>query len=193
MKNHLENNIRCVIIDRDGVINFDSPDYIKTPDEWIPIPGSLEAIAKLNKAGFLVALATNQAGPAQGKYSYENSQKIFTKMEESLKNLGGFFNYIAKCEHHPKDQCECRKPKPGLLLEILEKLNLEPSECVFIGDSLKDIQAAQAANIKPILVLTGSGVKTKDKLLELNKLDKNIEIYQDLNEASKRFCIPCSP
>jgi len=170
----------CVIVDRDGVINFDSKEYIKTPEEWVPIPGSLEAIAKLNKAGFLVAMATNQAGPAQGKYSLENAVRIFTKMETSLKNLGGHFDYIAQCNHHPKENCECRKPKPGLLFEIEKKLKIDLKNSVFVGDSLKDIEAARAAGVKPVLVLTGSGKKTLESLKSLNT-ENNIDIYEDLS------------
>lgn len=176
----------CIIVDRDGVINFDSPNYIKTPDEWIPIPGSLEAIVKLNQAGYLVAMATNQAGPAQGKFSYENSEKIFQKMLGLLKNLGGHFDYIAKCEHHPKDHCNCRKPKPGLLIEISQKLNIPLSHCIFIGDSLKDIEAAQNAGAKPILVLTGNGLETQKKLSNFPSSNL-LEIYSDLNSFVSLF------
>ncbi len=174
----------CIIVDRDGVINFDSPDYIKTPDEWIPIPGSLEAIVKFNQAGIPVAMATNQAGPAQGKFSHENSEKIFNKMLENLKNLGGHFDYIAQCKHHPEDHCECRKPKPGLLIEISKKLNINLSNCIFIGDSLKDIQAAQSAGVKPILVLTGNGLKTQEKL---KKINLSIDIYLNLQQFSEHY------
>jgi len=177
-----------VILDRDGVINFDSTDYIKTPEEWVPIPGSLEAVARLNKAGFVVAMATNQAGPAQGKYSVENAEKIFKKMEENLKNYGGFFNYIAKCEHHPKENCECRKPKPGLLFEIEKKLKIDLKNSVFVGDSLKDIQAAQSAGVRPVLVLTGSGLKTLESLRALG-MDNNIDLYQDLRDFVDNFLI----
>lgn len=184
MNNKNLNKKICVIIDRDGVINFDSKEYIKTPEEWVAIPGSLEAVAQLNQAGFKVAMATNQAGPAQGKYSVENAQKIFKKMEESLRKLGGHFDYIAKCEHHPKENCECRKPKPGLLLEIEKNLNIDLKSSVFIGDSLKDIQAAQSAGVKPVLVLTGSGHKTLESLRAL-EMDNNIDIYQDLSCFSR--------
>ena len=171
--------VTCVILDRDGVINFDSPDYIKSPEEWVPIPGSLEAIALLNKNKILVAMATNQAGPAQGKFSKEMSEAIFKKLSLVLAEKGGHFDHMALCEHHPKALCPCRKPKIGMLLEIFEKLRVQPQECVFIGDSEKDIQAAKNAGVSPILVLTGNGEKTKTLLASSGELN-GVKVFSDL-------------
>lgn len=150
---------KFIIIDRDGVINFESTEYIKSPDEWIPIPGSLEAIAQLNRAGFYVFIATNQSGVARGLYSLETLNDIHDKLIRRLAAVGGYVEEIFFCPHHPNDQCLCRKPKPGLLLQIQHKYAVPLQETFFIGDSLADIQAATAAGCHPLLVLTGNGEK----------------------------------
>ncbi len=149
--------MKLIIIDRDGVINYDSDVYIKSPEEWLPIPGSLEAIAELNRAGYQVVVATNQSGIARGLYDLNMLEKIHKKIADELAKLGGRIDEIFFCPHHPDENCECRKPKPGLLYRIQKKYAVNLKDIFFIGDSIRDIQAAQTAGCKPILVLTGNG------------------------------------
>jgi D-glycero-D-manno-heptose 1,7-bisphosphate phosphatase len=149
-----------IILDRDGVINYDSIEYIKSPEEWLPIPGSLDAIAQLNRSGFRVLIATNQSGVARGYYDINTLDLIHEKMMRELAAVGGYIEEIFFCPHHPDELCQCRKPRPGMLLKIAEKYTVNLQETFFIGDSIGDIHAAQSAGCKPILVLTGNGKKT---------------------------------
>ncbi|HEV2613632.1 MAG TPA: D-glycero-beta-D-manno-heptose 1,7-bisphosphate 7-phosphatase [Gammaproteobacteria bacterium] len=144
--------LKLVILDRDGVINYDSPEYIKSPEEWHAIPGSLEAIARLNKAGFKVAIATNQSGVGRGYYSLDVLEKINQKMLDEMKKVDAHIDALFFCPHKPEDKCDCRKPKPGLLLKIADYLKIDLKEAVMVGDSPRDIQAAQAAGTDGILV-----------------------------------------
>ncbi|MDO8954485.1 MAG: D-glycero-beta-D-manno-heptose 1,7-bisphosphate 7-phosphatase [Gammaproteobacteria bacterium] len=168
-----------IIIDRDGVINYDSDDYIKSADEWQPIPGSLEAIASLHQAGYLIAVATNQSGIARGLFSLETLQSMHLKMEALLADLGGKIDALAFCPHGPDEQCSCRKPKPGLLLTIATQLDVSLENAYFVGDSYKDIEAARAVKATGILVLTGKGQRTLDKHPEL---DNEIPVYNNLQD-----------
>ena len=151
-----------VILDRDGVINQDSPYYIKSPDEWHAMPSSLKAIAKLNQAGWKVAVATNQSGIARGLYSEDLLSRIHQKLERVLKDQGGHLDAIVYCPHHPEDHCECRKPKPGMLLDIARRLGEPIETSYFIGDRLTDVQTARACGASPIFVLTGKGQEEWD-------------------------------
>ena len=169
-----QNSSRIIILDRDGVINEDSPDYIKTPDEWIPIPGSLEAIALLHLKGFRIFVATNQAGIARGKLSEDSLHAIHEKMLQAVDDAGGKISGIRYCPHHPDEKCQCRKPEPGMLYKIAEEIGVETSGAPFVGDSLKDIQAAETAGCKPVLVLTGNGLETHQVREDLD------HVYNDL-------------
>jgi len=169
-----------IILDRDGVINEDSDDYIKSPDEWHPINGSLEAIAKLNKAGFKVVVATNQSGVARGLFSKTTLHAIHQKMEDEIEKVGGHLEGIYICMHHPNDDCDCRKPKTGLLEKIKEDFADEFNSSVFIGDSFKDIEVARKMNCTPALVLTGKGERTLKEHLELKK---DIHVFKNLSDA----------
>lgn len=146
-----------IILDRDGVINYESEEYIKTPAEWIPIPGSLNAIARLSAAGHKVVVATNQSGVGRGYYTVETLHRIHEKMQQCLAELGCQITRIYFCPHSPKEGCACRKPKPGMLLAIAQDYPHEFKNAIFIGDSARDVQAAQAVGIQPILVRTGNG------------------------------------
>lgn len=150
---------RAVILDRDGVINFDSPDYILTPDQWQPIPGSLEAIARLTKAGIPVAIASNQSALGRGTLDTPTFEAIQSKMMHTIEQAGGRIAHIAYCPHTPDDDCNCRKPEPGLVHEVLLALGLadHASDVLFVGDSLRDVEAAVAAGVTPMLVQTGYG------------------------------------
>lgn len=149
-----------VILDRDGVINEDSPDYIKTPAEWLPVPGSMEAIALLTRHNIDVFVATNQAGIARGRLTAESLASIHRKMTEAVTAAGGKIRDIRFCPHHPSDSCECRKPRPGMLLSLAETYQLDLAAGYYVGDSLKDLRAAESAGCPGVLVLTGNGVET---------------------------------
>lgn len=153
-----------IILDRDGVINHDSDEYIKTPEEWLAIPGSLAAISRLNQQQFPVAIATNQSGIARGLFNQESLTKIHQKMLAELQTNGGHIDALVYCPHGPNDDCDCRKPKPGMLKTIAKQLNADLTNAIVIGDSLRDLQAAIAVNAQPILVKTGKGTKTQAEL-----------------------------
>lgn len=153
--------MKLVILDRDGVINQDSPSYIKSPDEWKPIPGSLEAIALLNQAGYRVLVATNQSGVGRGLFEMATLNAIHDKMHRALGLVGGRVDGIFYCPHAQDAGCDCRKPKPGLLEEISRRFGVSLEGVPFIGDSLRDLQAATAVGAQPVLVLTGKGKKTR--------------------------------
>lgn len=145
-------NLSLVILDRDGVINQDSPDYIKTPDEFIMIPGSANAILQLNKAGIKVAVATNQSGVARGLYSEETLIQMHQKMHDELKKVGAHIDLIKYCPHHPDEKCFCRKPNPGMLIDIGKSLNVDLKNAVMIGDRIRDILAGFRAGTHVILI-----------------------------------------
>lgn len=157
-------SLPTIILDRDGVINYDSPHYIKSTAEWIPIPGSLFAISRLKSLGFQVSVATNQSGIARGLYTLDTLDAIHQKMIDSLSELGCNLDMIVYCPHLPSQECNCRKPKPGMLQYICNKLSVMPDNCIFVGDSMRDMQAADAANVHRCLVLTGNGKATLPQL-----------------------------
>jgi D-glycero-D-manno-heptose 1,7-bisphosphate phosphatase len=160
-------NNKFIILDRDGVINYDSDFYIKNPDEWHAIPGSLDAIANLNRAGYQVLVATNQSGVARGYYDLEMLDRIHEKLLRELAEVGGYIDEIFFCPHHPDENCPCRKPKLGLLQQIQQKYPVNFAETYFIGDTRTDMELAAASGCKPILVLTSKGQKTLDNHPEL--------------------------
>jgi D-glycero-D-manno-heptose 1,7-bisphosphate phosphatase len=171
--------MKLVILDRDGVINHDSDHYIKSPDEWEPIEGSLEAIARLNQSGYRVVVATNQSGVGRGLFDMDTLNAIHEKMVHAVADVGGRIDAIFFCPHTNTDECDCRKPKPGLFREIEARFNAEMSTVPAIGDSLRDLTAAQSVGAQAMLVLTGKGVKTaKDPALP-----KGIPQFADLAAA----------
>jgi D-glycero-D-manno-heptose 1,7-bisphosphate phosphatase len=149
--------MQLVILDRDGVINVDSTAYIKSPEEWIPIPGSLEAIARLHHAGWHIVVATNQSGIARKLFDPDTLMRIHEKMHRSVSDAGGQIEAIFFCPHGPHDNCSCRKPLPGLFLDIARRLRINLHGVPAIGDSLHDLQASKAAGAQPIMVRTGKG------------------------------------
>jgi len=155
--------MKLIILDRDGVINQDSDDYIKSPEEWIPIPGSLEAIARLNHAGYQLVLATNQSGIGRGYYNLETLNQIHQKMHKRLTEVGGVIDAIFFCPHTPEDRCHCRKPAIGMFQKIAERMRCSLTNVPFVGDTLTDITAARVAALSPILVRTGKGETTLEK------------------------------
>lgn len=173
--------MKLIILDRDGVINHDSDDYIKSPDEWQPIDGSLEAIARLNHAGYTVAIASNQSGLARGYFDIEVLAAMHKKMDELLAKMGGRIDAVFYCPHGPDDACHCRKPKPGMLLDIGQRFNVPLKQAIFVGDSIADITAANNANAQAVLVRTGKGIKAEKILQSENK--SSIPVYDDLASA----------
>ncbi len=166
-----------IILDRDGVINEDSDDYIKSPDEWVPIPGSIQAIARLNHAGYRVIVVTNQSGVGRGLFDIDVLGKIHEKMCKSLEEAGASIEAIFYCPHTPDDGCNCRKPKPGMFLDIEKRLGKNLNDVYAVGDSMRDIEAAQSAGASPVLVRTGKGMRTLQTVDD--RLDR-VPTYDDL-------------
>lgn len=173
--------MKLVILDRDGVINYDSPSYIKSPDEWKPIPGSLEAIAKLNQAGYRVVIATNQSGIGRGLFEMATLNAIHDKMHRALGQVGGRIDAVFFCPHAQEANCSCRKPKPGLLEDIGHRFNADLKGVPSVGDALRDAEASAAVGARPMLVLTGKGAKTRQD----GGLPPGTLIFPDLAEAVK--------
>ncbi len=153
--------MKLIILDRDGVINYDSDQFIKSPQEWRPIEGSMEAIAQLNQFGWRVVVATNQSGVGRGLFDMDTLVAIHEKMDRTLAQAGGRIDAIFFCPHSADSKCACRKPRPGMLLEIAERFNADLAGVPAVGDSLRDLKAAVAAGAKPVLVRTGKGSKTE--------------------------------
>jgi len=155
--------VKLVILDRDGVINEDSDAYIKTPDEWHAVPGSLDAIARLSRAGWRVVVASNQSGLARGLFSMDTLNAIHAKMRRELAQAGGHIDAIFVCTHGPDDGCRCRKPAPGLFEDIARRYDVGLENVPAVGDSLRDLQAASALGCAPWLVRSGKGLRTLEK------------------------------
>lgn len=152
--------MNLVILDRDGVINHELSDFVKTADECVPIEGSIDAIARLHQAGFTVVIATNQSGLARGKFDLDDLEAMHEKLTTLVEAAGGEISAIFYCPHAPEDTCKCRKPKPGLLDAIEAEFNTSVEGVPFIGDTLRDLQAGVQKGCKPILVQTGNGPAT---------------------------------
>ena len=167
---------KLIVLDRDGVINYDSDQFIKSPEEWRAVPGSLEAIARLNHAGYRVVVATNQSGIGRGLFDMAMLNSIHEKMHKALGHAGARLDAIFFCPHTADAKCECRKPKPGMLAEIGKRFNSELTGVPCVGDSLRDLQAAEAVGAQPMLVLTGKGEKT----LRDGDFPRNTVIFPDL-------------
>ena len=167
---------RLVILDRDGVLNAESPDHIKSPAEWQPLPGSLEAVARLNRAGWRVALATNQSGIARGLFSHDDFAAIQRHIDERLAALGGRIDPVLYSPDGPGSDSPMRKPRPGMLEEIARRLGITLTGVPFVGDSCRDVAAARAAGAMPVLVRTGNGEAT----LAAGEDLADVSVYPDL-------------
>lgn len=168
--------MKLVILDRDGTINHDSDHYIKSTDEWRPIDGSLEAIARLTQAGYRVVVATNQSGIARGLFDSSTLIAIHDKMQRAVAQAGGRIDAFFFCPHAADSACECRKPRPGMLKEIARRFNHSLADAYMVGDAQRDLDAAAAAGAKPVLVLTGKGLRTQEE----GRLPPGTEVYPDL-------------
>ncbi len=167
------------------MINEDSEAYIKTPEEVIFIPGSLEAIAALNRAGHQVVVATNQSGLARGLYSEATLKKIHAKLERALSEVGGKFSGIFYCPHHPDDHCNCRKPKPGLLLQIADQFQIDLKDALMVGDTERDIAAAQSVGCPAVLVKSGKG---QEQVALVSKSFPSVPVFENLSAFVRSFC-----
>jgi len=175
--------MKVVILDRDGTINHDSDDYIKSPAEWTPIPGSLEAIARLIQADYRVVVATNQSGIGRGLFDTRALFAIHDKLQRALGQVGGRIDAFFFCPHKADDNCQCRKPQPGMLLEVARRFNVSLEDVFMVGDSRKDLEAAAAAGARPVLVLTGNGAKTEKE----GKLPRGTALYPDLAAFARQL------
>lgn len=172
---------KLIILDRDGVINQDSPEFVKTPDEWVALPGALEAIARLNQAGYRVCVATNQSGFGRGLFDAFTLNAIHSKLKTQLAKVGGTLDGIFICPHAPDEGCTCRKPLPGLFHDIAQRFDIDLAGVPAVGDSLRDLQAAFAAGCTPWLVLTGNGKKT----LKQGNLPPNTVVWDNLTAVAE--------
>lgn len=176
---------KLIILDRDGVINHDSDEYIKSPQEWVPIQGSMEAIAQLTHAGYQIAVASNQSGIARRLFTMDTLVQIHNKMHRLVEEVGGHIDAIFFCPHVPRDDCDCRKPKPGLLTDIAKRFKVSLEGLPIVGDSLRDLQAAATVNASPYLVKTGKGARTLDQLE--NEGFGQVPVFDDLAAVTKHL------
>ncbi|HEY4805448.1 MAG TPA: D-glycero-beta-D-manno-heptose 1,7-bisphosphate 7-phosphatase [Paraburkholderia sp.] len=174
---------KLVILDRDGVINVDSDAFIKSPDEWVAIPGSLEAIARLNQAGYRVAVASNQSGIGRGLFDMAALNAMHAKMHRQATAVGGRIDAVFFCPHTAQDHCECRKPQPGMLKMIAERFEIVPADTPVVGDSLRDLQAGAALGFPTHLVRSGKGEKT----LAAGGLPEGTKVHDDLRSFALDF------
>ena len=175
------NNGRIVVLDRDGVINRESKSFVKSADEWQALDGSIEAIAALSQGGFRIAVASNQSGLARGLFDYGALYAMHEKMRDLVARAGGSIDHIVICPHGPDDDCDCRKPRPGLLHQVGEHFKTDMCGVPFIGDSIRDMEAALAADARPILVRSGNGREAESALpADL----QSIEVFDDLPAAA---------
>jgi D-glycero-D-manno-heptose 1,7-bisphosphate phosphatase len=175
--------MKLVILDRDGVINFDSDQYIKSPAEWRPIPGSIEAIARLHQGGWRIAVATNQSGIGRGLFDMATLNAINDKMMEMVFRQGGRIDALFFCPHTAAESCGCRKPRTGMFEEIAARFHTDLKGVPVVGDSLKDLQAADAVGAQPLLVLTGKGKRTRDE----GTLPKRTLVFDTLADAARHL------
>jgi D-glycero-D-manno-heptose 1,7-bisphosphate phosphatase len=175
--------VKLVILDRDGVINHDSDQYIKSPAEWRPITGSIEAIARLHQGGWRIAVATNQSGIGRGLFDMATLNAINDKMMEMVFRQGGRIDALFFCPHTAAEGCGCRKPRTGMLEEIAARFHIELKGVPLVGDSLKDLQAADAVGAQPILVLTGKGPRTRDE----GRMPRRTQVFDNLADAARHI------
>ncbi|WP_305857011.1 D-glycero-beta-D-manno-heptose 1,7-bisphosphate 7-phosphatase [Balneatrix alpica] len=182
--------MKLVILDRDGVINQDSDEYVKSVDEWIPLPGSIEAIAKLCHHSFRIAIATNQSGLARGYFDLATLDAMHEKLQQLVEAAGGSIHYLVYCPHGPDDHCHCRKPLPGMFEQIRDAFALaDLHEVAVIGDSLRDLEAGMSLGCQPFLVRTGKGERTLAK----GNLPAATRVFADLAAAADYLCSQPEP
>ena len=179
--------MKLVILDRDGTINQDSDEFVKSPEEWIPLPGALEAIARLNHAGWQVVIASNQSGLGRGLFDVASLNAMHSRMYKMLAAAGGRIEAVFYCPHSPEEECNCRKPKPGLFIQIGERFGIDIAGVPVAGDSIRDLQAGAAAGGEPHLILTGKGAVWRDVPLT-DDFPAGTRVHEDLG-AFARFLL----
>lgn len=172
--------IDLIVLDRDGVINEDSVDYIKSPNEWTPLPGSIEAIAELTRAAFTIVVVSNQSGIGRGLFTLSDLEAIHEKMEHTVAEAGGRLAGIYFCPHRPDELCDCRKPRTGMLERVMDDFDVSVAGVPLIGDKAADLELARRVEARPILVLTGYGQESAGEATEAG-----VEIYADLAAAAR--------
>ena len=177
--------MRFLILDRDGVINHDSPEFIKSPQEWIPIPGSLRAISRANLLGFRVVVISNQSGLARGLLDIGQLNQIHATMLSEVARFGGRIDAVFFCPHGPDDGCNCRKPRPGLLLDLAQRAKIDWASTVVVGDRQSDMLAADAVGAQKILVKTGHGLETIEATQDLSNTIVCDDLASAVDELSK--------
>ena len=175
--------MKLILLDRDGVINHDSDQYIKSPAEWRPIAGSIEAIARLHQGGYRIAVATNQSGIGRGLFDMATLNAINDKMMEMVFRQGGRIDALFFCPHTAAEACDCRKPRTGMFEEIAARFHTELKAVPVVGDSLKDLQAAEAVGAQPILVLTGKGPRTRGD----GNMPRKTLVFENLADAARHI------
>jgi D-glycero-D-manno-heptose 1,7-bisphosphate phosphatase len=174
---------RLVILGRDGILNVYREDHVKAPDEWQPIAGALEAVARLNHAGWHTVVATNQSGIGRGMIDMASVNAVHQRMMQRLAEVGGRLDAVFFCPHTPEDKCDCRKPKPGLMLQIARRYGIDLRTVPMVSDTLRDLQAAHAANCEPHLVRTGrAGALTDAQVVEIVQQVPSTEVHDDLSD-----------
>lgn len=178
---HEQGAMNLIILDRDGTINEDRDDFVKSADEWVPLPGALEAIARLNQAGWQTVIATNQSGLGRGLFDMAALNAMHTKMNAALARVGGRIGSVFFCPHAPEDQCACRKPLPGLYEQIGERYGVDLHKVPVVGDSARDLEAAVAAGCRPHLVRTGKGAALSDaQIAQMEQQIPELQVHADL-------------
>ena len=172
--------MKLLVLDRDGVINEERPDFVRSAEEWVPYPSSIAAISKLTQAGYRIVIATNQSGLSKGKFDTMALNAMHAKMHRLTAQAGGHIDAIFYCPHTQEAQCGCRKPKPGMLIDIAKRYHVAPDTLIMVGDSLRDMQAITAVNGQAILVLTGNGKKTQQS----PELPVNIRVFDNLSAVA---------
>ncbi len=178
---------KLIILDRDGVINEDSDNYIRSVDEWVPVPGSIKAIADLSKAGYTITVATNQSGLARGYFPESELHAMHNKMNTLVEAEGGEIKTILFCPHGPDDHCNCRKPAPGMVEQLLSLYSAQAGKTWVVGDSLRDLQAGLSAGCKAALVKTGKGERTLKAIAEKEPQLESIPLFNNLKEFSEQL------
>ena len=176
-------DMKLIILDRDGVINQDRDDFVKSANEWVPLPGSMDAVAFLSEAGYTVAVATNQSGIGRGLFTMQELTEMHNKMHKMVQQAGGVIDGVWFCPHTAAADCGCRKPKSGMVLDILDRFNAKAENTYMVGDSLRDLQAVAGAGGKPVLVLTGKGKKTLAE--HAAELPEGTQVFDDLMAFSQ--------
>ena len=180
--------VKLIVLDRDGTINEDRDDFVKSPDEWVPLPGALEAIARLNHAGWHTVIATNQSGLARGLFDTGTLNAVHVKMNQALMRFGGRIDAVFFCPHGPSAGCACRKPLPGLMLQIGERFGVNLKDVPLVGDSLRDLQAGASVGCRPHLVRTGKcAILTDDEVEVLARQVPGTVVHADLGAFAEHL------